>query len=198
MKKIEIIWRDLLYQTLEKGVNQFQQQQLAKKYHYSLSTVFQALKIPRKMGAVSVTGKGFSLKDPEKLLYYWASLRNLEKDIIYQTRVDENIFNLEANMVPKAIFGCYSAFRLKYKDAPADYDKAYVYAECQTLIALKKRFPSQKGRYNLIVLKSDPYLAGFGQTSTLAQMFVDIWNLPDWYSKEFINSLKKRINAILS
>jgi len=27
----------------------------------------------------------------------------------------------------------------------------------------------------------------------LAQVFVDLWNLPEWYAKEFVQALEKRI-----
>ena len=86
MKKIEIIWRELLYQAMEKRNRMFMQKDLAAKFSFSTSTVFQALKAPRKMGAVRVTGRNFVLEDPEKLMYHWASVRDLNKDTIFSAR----------------------------------------------------------------------------------------------------------------
>jgi len=48
MKKIEIIWRELLFQAIEKKTRRFTQKELAKKFGFSTSTVFQALKTPEK------------------------------------------------------------------------------------------------------------------------------------------------------
>jgi len=200
MKKIEIIWRELLFQVLEKGNNHFVQQELAQKFNFSTSTIFQALKSPRKMGAVRVGGREFIVSDPEKLLYHWASVRDLNKEIIYQTQVDLPIMEIENSMVPKAIFACFSAYRLKYNEAAADYDKVYIYLKTQNsnLEEIKQRFPQKKGRPNLIVLKADKYLADYGRFTSIGQTFVDLWNLPDWFAKEFVNTLKEKIDELLS
>lgn len=196
MKKIETIWRELLYSALEKGERRFEQKDLAQKFGFSTSTVFQALKIPRQMGAVRVTGRFFILEDPEKLLYHWASVRNLEKDIISAFRIEDPIFEAEGKMPSEVIYGAYSAARLRLKVPPADYDKIYVYSDRPEKI--KERTIATKGVPNLFVLKPDKFLSLYGQKTTLAQTFVDIWNLKDWYAKEYTGALKEKINAILS
>jgi len=196
MKKIEIIWRELLYQAIEKGHRQFTQKGLAEKFNFSTSTVFQALKTPRKMGAVRVTGRFFVLEDPEKLLYHWASIRDLEGDVIFSTRVELPVLEIEGRMPPDATFGGYSSAGQQLAEPPADYDKVYVYS--QNLETIKGRFGFQKGRENLIVLKPDEFLTDYGQTTTLAQAFVDLWNLPEWYAREFTSALKKKIDELLS
>ena len=129
MTKKEIIWREILYQTIEKKNRQFTQKKLAANFGFSLSTVFNALKIPRKIGAVKVTGRNFILVDPEKLLYLWATCRNLTKDVIYKTRVKGSVFDIEGLMPPAAVYGAYTAFRKKFKEVAADYDKVYVYSK---------------------------------------------------------------------
>jgi DNA-binding transcriptional MocR family regulator len=207
MKKIEIIWRELLYQAIEKKTRQFSQKNLAKKFGFSTSTVFQALKAPRKMGAVRVTGRFFVLEDPEKLLYHWASSRNLKKDIIFSARVELPIFEIEGEIPANVIFGGYTAARQILKEAPADYDRVFVYAQVQSskfkiqsfLKDLKTRFTlvEKSQNLNLIILKGDPFLKNYGERTTLAQTFVDLWNLEEWYAKEFVNSLKKKINELL-
>src|SRR3990167_10358277 len=139
MKKIEIIWRELLYQALENKKRTFTQKEIAAKFGFSTSTVFQALKIPRKMGAVRVTGRFFILEDIEKLLYHWASVRSLEKDIMFSTHIDLPILEIEAKMPPSVIFGGFSAAReILGGVAPADYDTVYVYAKSPAEV--KKRF----------------------------------------------------------
>ena len=196
MKKIEIIWRELLFQVMEKKSRQFTQKELAAKFGFSTSTVFQALKIPRKMGAVRVTGRFFILEDPEKLLYHWASFRDLKKDIILAGRVELPVFEIEGRVPPDVVFTGYSAARQILVEPPADYDKVYLYT--QNIEEIKKRFKFEKGRENLIALKGDRFLSNYGPVTTLSQTFVDLWNLSDWYAKEYVRSLKEKIDEILS
>ncbi|MBU0619583.1 MAG: hypothetical protein ABII94_01640 [Patescibacteria group bacterium] len=171
----------------------FTQKGLAKKFGFSLSTVFNALKIPRSTGAVEVKGRGFIIRDKEKFLQIWATFRNLEKDIIYKTHSDFSVSEIQGSMPPKIIFGAFSAFVKKFKECPADYDKIYIYATTKELKEIKKRFPKNKGYENLIVLKKDSYLNKYGQITSIAQTFVDLWNLKEWYAREFLNSLKEKI-----
>lgn len=196
MKKIEIIWRELLFQTIEKKNRRFTQKDLAKKFGFSTSTIFQALKVPRKMGAIRDTGRFFILENPEKLLYYWASIRNPKKDLILKGRVNLPIFEIEGRVPSQAIFGGYTAFRQKFRIAPADYDKVLIYAPNKELV--EKRFKIEKGRENLFVFKADKFLKNYGQVTPLAQTFVDLWNLKDWYANEFTKTLKEKIDELLS
>ena len=192
MTKKEVIWREILFQSTENKKFEFTQKELAQKYGFSLSTVFNALKIPREANIIE--GKrGFRIQDIEKFLYLWATFRKIKKDIIYQTAVKKGVFEIEGEMPPNVIFAAYSAFLKKYKQAPADYDKVYVYVEEKNLKEIKNRFPLQKGYQNLIVLKADPWLKNFGKLTPDCQTFVDLWNLPEWYAKDFLNALKEKI-----
>lgn len=196
MKKIEMIWRELLYEATEKKNRQFTQQKLAEKFGFSTSTVFQALKAPRKMGAVRVTGRFFVLEDPEKLLYHWASVRDLKKDFLFSGKVELPIPEIEGRMPPGIVFGGYTAGRFILGEPPADYSKVFVYSPNSQKI--KERFELGKGQANLFVLKTDPFLKNYGESTCLVQTFVDLWNLDDWYAKEFVNSLKRKIDELLS
>jgi hypothetical protein len=196
MTKKEIIWREILYRAIEKKQNRFTQKDLAKKFGFSLSTVFNALKIPRESKAIRVTGRYFEVTNPEKFLYLWATFRNLEKDIVYQTHFEEPIKEIESQVPSSTIFGAYSAFIRKFKEAPADYDKIYLYAGDSDEI--KKRFPEKKGYQNLIVLKADPFLKNYGSCTPVAQLFVDLFNLPEWYATDFLKSLKEKLSGILA
>lgn len=198
MFKKEIIWREILYQTLEKKQNKFQQKEIAQKYDFSLSTVNNALKIPRRIGAVKVTGRFFLLENPEKMLYLWGTFRNLEKDIVYQTFIEKSPKEIENLMPPKIVYGAYSAYLKIFQEAPADYDKVYIYAAENALKELKKRFPKSKSPANLFVLEADKFLKCYGEKTTLAQTFVDIWNLTDWYAQDFYKDFKERISTLIS
>lgn len=191
LNKKEIIWREILYRTIEKKNRQFTQKELAEKFSFSLSTVFNAIKVPRASGAIEVKGKFFVVRDCEKFLNIWATFRNINKDIIYQTRVDKPVVEIEGLMPPSVIFTACSAFRLKFNEAPADYDKIYVYGADWEEI--KKRFPLRKGTANLIVLKPDAGLKTYGATAPLPQIYADLWNMSEWYAKDFLNALKEKI-----
>lgn len=190
MSKKETIWRHILIESWNEP-RFIMQQDIAGKFGYSTSTVFNALKAPRKLGAVEVTGNGFRLRDKEKLLLLWASHRNLEKDTVYRTRVDEPVLGIEGRMPPKVIYAAYSAFRLKYGSAPADYSEVLVYSD--QLEEMKRRFPPSKKTPNLFVLKPDPLLETFGPTTPDVQTFVDLWSLSSWYARDFLEALKQKL-----
>lgn len=194
MLKKEILWREILNQVVEKRITQFTQKDLAGRLSVSLSTVFNSLKIPRQVGAVRVTGRNFEVQDTQKFLYLWATQRNLEKGILYRTHVDSSPKEIEGLVPPSAMFACYSAYAMKYGEAPADYDAVYLYANANGLREIKKRFPPNKrGQPNVIVLKSDAHLCAFGPITPDVQTFVDLWNLKEWYAKEFTNALLRKI-----
>lgn len=192
MTKKEILWRHILIEAMDKHALIFTQKSLAEQFDISTSTVFNALKAPRKLGAIEVTGRFFKVRSAEKLLLLWATQRNIKKDFIYSTRVDAPVGEIEGKMPPNVIFGAFSAYRLKYQTAPADYSVVYIYSE--DLEPIQKRFPLKKGNPNLFVMKPDSYLSDFGKTTPDAQTFVDLWNIPEWYAKDFLDAIKKKMN----
>ena len=129
MKKIEFVYRELLFNAMEKKIYASSQAELARDLNLSLSTVHLALIPLRRMNALTVKQRGLVVKDPKKILYYWATIRNIEKDIVYQTRVDKPIRKIESEMPASAVFGAFSGYKFKYKDVPADYSEVYVYAD---------------------------------------------------------------------
>lgn len=193
MNKKEIIWREILQQTISHKVVEFTQKELAAKFGFSVSTVFNALKIPRQTGAIKVSGRNFSVVDTEKFLNIWATFRNLKKDIIYSTHADLTIKEIEGLMPDGALYGAFSAYVKKYKETPADYDKVYVYADKKITSEIGKRFPQKPGYQNIFVLVKDPYLKNTDGIIPEAQLYVDLWNLSDWYAKDFLNALKAKL-----
>lgn len=196
MKKIEIIWRELLFRSIEKENRKFTQKALAEKFGFSTSTVFQALQVPRQMGACRVTGRFFILEDPRKLLYHWASVRNLQKEIILGGRVNLPIMEVEGLMPADVIFGSFSAARQFLGEAAADYDQVWVYVEEGKLQKIRERFDLVGGMPNLFVLKEDKFQKLYGEITTLAQTFVDLWNNPSWQAKDFTKGLEVKIDEL--
>lgn len=197
MKKIETVWCQLLYNTLEKGETRFQQQVLAKKQDISLSTVNHALKNLRQMGAVNIGGKGGQVVDYEKILMHWANHRRLNQDIVWRQKLAGPVLEIEGLLPPGSILGAYSAVRHWFGEAPADYSTVYVYHwEPQQVI---DRFAGQKGRETeLVVLKLPAKIPVRKETTTLAHAFVDLWGLTDWMAKDFIDRIREEINGLLS
>lgn len=194
MKKIEMIWREIL----EEGIKSptFEQKKLAEKYGFSTSTVFAALYPLRNIGSVVVTGRNFRVTNIEKILMFWATHRNLKRDIIYQTYVNLPVLEIEGLVDNQTIFGTYSAARILLKDSPSEYDKVYLYHPHPE--NLTQRFPQNKDKpTNFFIVKPDLNLANYGKTTPVSQTFVDLWNLADWYADDFIKVLKEKYYGFL-
>ena len=199
MKKIETIWHHLLFQALTERKYKHTQQEIAQNFHYSLSTVNHALRVPVEMGAIRKESKFFVLKDARKLLYYWASVRNLRRDTLYSTYVSYSVPEIEGLAIPKSVFAAYTVAKRLLKEAPTDYDKVYFYIAPTELEAFIRRFPKgTKQPPNLFALKMPPTMKRYGLESTIVQTYVDIWNLSDWYARDFTNALEGKIHVLLS
>ena len=193
MRKSETIYREILYQAIEKRNHRLTQSELAKSLNVSLSIVNSSVKILHNMGAVEIKQRHFQILDIKKILYYWASIRNLQKDIIYKTRAEMPITQIEKSMPNDIIFTAYGGYKFLFKDVPADYSEVYIYGD----VDIKKRFPLEKGTPNLFVLKKDSIIERYGKHTTIANTFVDLWNLREWYAKEFVKALEVRLHGIL-
>ena len=199
MRKIETIWHHLLWKAIEKKVFKHTQAEIASYFDYSLSTVHHALATPSEIGAIRKETKFFVLENVEKLLYFWASLRNLERDIIYTTYVDNEVGEIEGLVPPEVIYGAYSAGRRLLGEPPADYSKVYLYLKEEHLSKVKTRFPYNPDHPpNLFILKAPAFLSQYGPITTYPHTFVDIWNLRDWYSRDFTLALEEKIHELLS
>ncbi len=191
MLKIEYVWRELLYQAIEKAVVEFTLTQLAQTFNLSTSVVAHALHPLRDLHIVNVGKVQSRMRDVERLLFFWTTRRNVKNDIIYQTYSPLFVFEREA-LMPASVFPtAYSACRLYYDEIPADYEKVYFYSH--DIEEVKKRFPRvEKKEPNIFILKADHFFTHYPRT-TLAQIFVDLWNLPDWYSKEYLDVILLKI-----
>ncbi len=191
MKRTEEVYREMLYQA-EKGNNILTQKAISDKLDISLSGINNALAPMRRMNAVSIRKMCFHIINQKKMLYYWASIRNLKKDIIYSTRYEKGVIEIEKSMPDTIIFTAYSGYRLKYKEAPADYSEVYVYSD--DINEIKKRFPVSKNTPNIFVLKKDKNMDKYGKIATNANIFVDLWNLHEWYAQDFLKAMEQKWN----
>ena len=195
MKKLEIIYRELLDNVFEKKHVTFTQLGLAKQFSFSLSTVHHALKPLREIGAITMRQRAFDVVDTRKLLYYWATIRKFNKEIMYATRVEAPVQELERLVPSPAIFTAFSGYRLLFKEAPADYSELYFYIPESELAEVKERFPKQEnGPQNVFALKADEVLLTQKRSIvSKSQLFVDLWNCKQWYAHEFRKKLEARL-----
>ncbi len=170
------------------------QKEIAERLGISLSTVNNAVEPLARIGAIEKRNFGLRLVDKEKALSYWASVRNLEKDIVYKTRADLPITEIEKLVPSGVVFTAFTAFRLRFNDVPADYSEVYVYVNDEELAELKKRFRQKDGPSNLVALLK-PKNFTVDKIVPDELMFVDLWNLKEWYAKEFLNALKQKIGV---
>jgi DNA-binding transcriptional ArsR family regulator len=191
MSRAEEVYREILFQSMERKNSSLTQAYISKALGMSLSVVNLALKPLRSMNAIKIKQRGFDVIDKKKVLYYWASVRNLEKDVIYKTRVEEPVRKIESEMPSNIVYAGYSAYKFKFRDVPSDYSEVYAYSD--NLEDIKKRFPGKKGNPNLFILKKDKNM----KNMTIAQIFVDLWNLKEWYAKDFLNAIEVKINGLL-
>jgi hypothetical protein len=176
---------------LERKQFQFTQLALSKKFGFSLSTVNNALKPPVQIGAIEKRERSFRIVDAHKLLTFWATARNLSRDILYSTRAEMPVQKIEGNMPAGAFFTAYSGYRFLFSESPADYGEVYVCADEKTLEEIKRRFPEKKGPPNIFILKKDAFMPG--KIAPKAQIYADLWNLKEWYARDFLNALERRL-----
>ncbi len=199
MKQQEMVYREIACRYINGG-KRFTQLELSRALGLSLSTVNGAVSNLEEINAVRIGQRSFEVISLERLLLYWATMRRIEKDIAYSTRVDEPVKDIEGSMPPEIAFTSYTAYKLLFKDVPADYSEVYVYAAEKGISEIKRRFSHRAGPPNLFVLEADKGLGaeikgGLLKHSSVcpAQVFVDLWNLKAWYAKDFIDALEKRL-----
>ncbi len=90
MKKYEILYREIASGFLA-GTDRFTQKDLAGRLDISIGNVNRAIKKLEMISAVKRNARSFSVISIERLLLYWASHRNMEKDIIYRARSELEI-----------------------------------------------------------------------------------------------------------
>lgn len=201
MKKKYLIWREILESALN-GQFQFVQEDLAKKFKTSTSMIYFVLKVPREIGVIEVRGRFFRLIDFNKFLELWATHRNIMDDWIYKASSDLSVDQIESSLPQGVIFTGFSAYKQFFHELPADYDSVMVYeTNKKTLDEIKKKFPSSKDNQafpRLLVYDGRNLGLGSDHRLPLTQLYVDLWGFPKWYVKDYLTSLKLKIDGILS
>lgn len=199
MFKEEAVIREILCEVLY-GNNAIEQKRISQLLRVSIGLVNKTVTKLERMGAVSKTGRSYSVTSFKKVLMLWASLRNLQRDLIYSTRVGGSVREIERSLPDGSILSAYTAFNYLFNEVPADYSEVWTYVPEDILAEVKERFPSNNLPGNLYVLKTNTlllenskrYSKGINMVS-VPQLYVDLWNIPSWYSKEYIALLERKI-----
>jgi len=197
--KEEAVIREILCEVLY-GNNAIEQKRISQLLRVSIGLVNKTVTKLERMGAVSKTGRSYSVTSFKKVLMLWASLRNLQRDLIYSTRVGGSVREIERSLPDGSILSAYTAFNYLFNEVPADYSEVWTYVPEDILAEVKERFPSNNLPGNLYVLKTNTlllenskrYSKGINMVS-VPQLYVDLWNIPSWYSKEYIALLERKI-----
>ncbi len=199
MFKEDAVIREILCEVLY-GNNAIEQKRISQLLRVSIGLVNKTVTKLDRMGAVSKTGRSYSVTSFKKVLMLWASLRNLQRDLIYSTRVGGSVREIERSLPDGSILSAYTAFNYLFNEVPADYSEVWTYVPEDILAEVKERFPSNNLPGNLYVLKTNTlllenskrYSKGINMVS-VPQLYVDLWNIPSWYSKEYIALLERKI-----
>ena len=180
----------------------FTQLGISKELGVSLSVVNGAVKELSAINAVRINKRSFEVIALDRLLLYWATHRNLGKDIVYRTRAEMTVKEIEREMPVGIAFTGYTAYIRLYGDAPADYSEVYAYAADSALGEVRRRFKPTAKKPNITILRCDRELEREIQEGKLrnlsvcpAQLFVDLWNMNEWYAKDFTDALSKRLGV---
>jgi len=186
MKKKEFIYLEILEAFFRDKTIKFTQKSLSERLKTSLGLVNKTVKELEDFGIVEIRAKNLLLIDGKKLISFWATKRYLVKDISYSTCIPQGVRYIEQNMPKDASFTAFSAYRLIYNDAPADYGEVYVYANDN----IGEFFPKSKGKPNFFAMKKQK---DFGSLAPVSLIYVDLWNLKEWYAHDYLKALDKKL-----
>ncbi len=195
MKKTNWILREILYRIYDKNETFMSQKSIAQACGLSMDTVNRVVTKLNQFRAIEKKPLGFRVTEPEKVLTYWASTRNLARDILYTTYSADSVPKIEAEMPHGTIFTAFSGHQRRFGKTPTHYEEVHVYANPDEV---RRRFPeSPAERRNIFVLKSDPHLARTSKdgATTLAQIYVDLWQLGGSPADRFILDLEDYLEA---
>src|SRR6266851_8760410 len=186
-----MVWRHLLIAALDLGIRRSSLTELSVELELPVSTIHKALERPRAIGAVRGSASGLRILDPKRLQLMWAAQRDLNKDIVYATRVPMTVNEIEARLPVSAIPTAYTAFVLhEGRNLVADYEQVVAYADWNEV---RRRFPRRRGQPNLLILEPDPLLSRYGRVAPRCQVYADLFNLPTWQAQRFLEALDREL-----
>jgi hypothetical protein len=182
-----MVWRHLLVAAFDHGIRRSSLTRLSAELDLPVTTIHKALERPRAIGVVRGSASGLRVLDPKRLQLMWAAVRNLDRDVVYTTRIPIAVSEIEARLPASAIPTAYTAFvQHEGRNLVADYEQVVVYANANEV---RRRFPPHRGQVNLVVLEPDPLLSQYGRVAPRCQVYADLFNLPTWQAQRFLEAL---------
>ena len=175
----------------DSGKYKLTQKEIASALKCSLNTVNYSLKPLLRMGAIEKLRRGFRTVDPIKIMIHMANVYKLVWNYFY---VRENVDEIE-KLLPPGLYTAFSGAKIYHGINPSDYDKVFFFGNCREVF---RRFEGKKFedsiyiKNNVFCSSIPPYLKEVRETP-LFQIFVDLWNLPYWYAKEFSKKVYEKI-----
>ncbi len=195
MKKLNWILREILHRVYERNEYFMSQKSLSQACEVSMETVNRLVAKLHRFRSIEKKPRGFRVTGPTKVLTYWASTRNLPRDIVYSAYSPDSASKIERDLPPGTIFTAFSGYRRGFKEAPGPYEEVYAYADPDEV---RRRFTERETeRANLFVLRSDPHLrrVSEGGAAPLAQIYADLWQIGGAKADEFLLELEKRLES---
>jgi len=194
MFKKEWIYRELACLHLKERGAAFTELSLSRKFGISLCTVHHALVPLKEMGIVTPLSRGWRVVAFGKLLAFWASTRRLGREIIWEGNAP-SVREAERLAPSGTVWGGFTAYKLRYKETPADYSVLVLYADEKQLGEIKERLERGKGGARILVLKKDQFILDESQDGlcTDPQIYADLWNMKEWYAADFRRALEKQM-----
>ena len=194
MLKEERIYREILI-GVQRKKGLFYQNRVSKECGVSIGLVNKTIKKLERQSSIQKKVKGFSVIDPSKVLLYWATRRNIQKDVSTKFCIKKDISSIEKTLPSCVIFTGYSGWRLSTGRTPVDYREVYVYMkkkdEDKIDLWLNENKPS-KGLENLFIMCIDDLHLINNSEKNIApipQIFVDLYSMGGLSSKYFLNDI---------
>ncbi|MEM3208948.1 MAG: hypothetical protein QXE33_03445 [Candidatus Micrarchaeaceae archaeon] len=207
MNKKGMVYRFIAEHALKDKKVRLNVRGIARELEMAPDTVSNAVAPLKRIGAIDMQRRYFTLTSLDKLLSVWSVSRNFEKDIAYETYLSKLSVKEIEDMLPSGIaYTCYSGYVKLFGNDVSAYSEVYAYAPEPSLKEIKTRFPESvltkgSGYYNLIILKPDYVLSKMilekrleHSSVGLPQLYVDLWNAKEWYAYDFLKHLKERID----
>jgi hypothetical protein len=185
-----VVWRHLLEEARTGHRSQPSISQVALDLDLGISTVHKALTQPAEIEAVRVSRLGgLEVLDPYRLLVMFAGARRLQRDVLAtaQVTIDAPAVEALAAADDRMVVGGFGAVVSHVGSNPiAMYNTALLYGDPDFFAQL----PVTEGEgTQVLIAEPDRWLGRYGNVTTFAQAFADLFCLPGWQAARFIEEI---------
>ncbi len=192
MKRTEWVLREILYRVYEENEFFMSQKSLAEACGVSLDTVNKVVGRLEAFRSLEKKPFGFRVLEPKKILLYWASTRDLRREVLYSTYSPDSPQEMEEALPENALLTAFSGCRKRF-GWMEDYEEVYVYSPPEPV---RRKFGERTHLPpNLFVLQGDPHLykRSRGGVPSLAQLYVDLWQIGGDPANRHLMKLEKKM-----